>query len=36
MVSDSVIINNPWAIPIYVLVLAFILYVVVHFVRKAW
>jgi hypothetical protein len=33
---SDVIINNAWALPIYFLVLAFIVYVVVGLVRNGW
>jgi hypothetical protein len=36
MTGSDVIINNSWLLPIYFLVLAFIVYVVIHFVRKVW
>ena len=33
---SDVIINNAWVLPIYFVVLAFIAYVAVRFVRKGW
>jgi hypothetical protein len=30
------IINNAWLIPVYFVILLSLLYVVVHFIRKAW
>ena len=37
MTTDTtLLIGNFWVLPIYVMVLALIVYVIVHFIRKAW